>query len=775
MNVTNICPDCGAKIPSDAPQRQCPQCLLKAGLESQGAVPATRSSPSQARFVPPTIAELQPSFPQFELLELLGHGGMGAVYKARQLGLQRLVAVKILPPEVGQSPAFAERFTREARALAKLNHSNIIGVHDFGQADGLYYIAMEFVDGVNLRQAIQSASMDPKQALTIIPQICDALQFAHDEGIVHRDIKPENILIDRRGRVKIADFGLAKLFGLDNAEQALTGTQQVMGTWRYMAPEQMDAAKQVDHRADIFSLGVVFYEMLTGDLPIGRFAPPSQRVEVDVRLDEVVLRSLEQEPGRRYQQASAIKTDVESIVSSPANAASNLSATSAHSHGTLRRAWRDWWAERDRRFTWAVQNLLLIVHVIGLFVFLSFRSSSTAVNERFRSTSVAIGNPDPWFTWDCYPEPNIPFRGGFHFLSWSMFIALMAQLAYYIYWQIEKTKGKPLSKWSSPNTVANVWIGLAMTAAIVGLGTTEFFSRVFTLTPSQRANQSQNSSAEPSSKSAIPTDKGAELFEAAAEGRATRVKELIDAGAEPNEKNTEGQTPLMLAAANGNASLAALLIKLGAKLNEQDKQGRTPLMYAAQAGHVSVLQAFSELDRKLRVEGRTDMQDLNGETALIKAVVAGHAGCVQLLLGPGLSADIRIQDKAGQTALIRLVQTNQVQLLRDLIEHPTTGLGTSIENFQYNELLAPEIVATTKLGDTSVMALAAELGHDEIEKLLRQEMQRAVDHFTAALEIGTRHFTSLKYRGFALMALGETEKAEADLAESDKLRPSQVN
>ena len=172
---------------------------------------------------------------------------------------------------------------------------------------------MEYVDGVNLRQALQAGSIHPQEALAIVPQICEALQFAHDEGVVHRDIKPENILIDKRGRVKIADFGLAKLLGQETAGHGLTATQQVMGTLQYMAPEQMEGAKEVDHRADIFSLGVVFYELLTGELPVGRFAPPSQKVQVDVRLDEVVLRALENEPARRYQHASEVKTAIEQV------------------------------------------------------------------------------------------------------------------------------------------------------------------------------------------------------------------------------------------------------------------------------------------------------------------------------------------------------------------------------------------------------------------------------------------------------------------------------
>jgi hypothetical protein len=138
------------------------------------------------------------------------------------------------------------------------------------------------------------------------------LQYAHDAGVVHRDIKPENILLDRRGQVKIADFGLAKLLGTD-ADVSLTHTHQVMGTLRYMAPEQMEGTHHVDHRADIYSLGVLFYELLTGELPIGRFAPPSKKVHIDVRLDEVVLRALEKEPELRYQQVSEVKTGMEAI------------------------------------------------------------------------------------------------------------------------------------------------------------------------------------------------------------------------------------------------------------------------------------------------------------------------------------------------------------------------------------------------------------------------------------------------------------------------------
>ncbi|HET6883957.1 MAG TPA: protein kinase, partial [Pirellulales bacterium] len=309
------CAQCGTKLTADGPNGLCPACGSKLHPENPAAPNLAVTSPWGSRFSAPKTEELACYFPQLEITELLGQGGMGAVYKARQLTLDRLVAVKILPAEVAGDPAFAERFTREARALARLNHPNIVGIHDFGQAGGLYYFVMEYVDGDSLRQLVAKKESSVRQTLALVPQMCDALQFAHDEGIVHRDIKPENILIDKRGRVKVADFGLAKLLGRSADEATLTRVEQVMGTPLYMAPEQMQGSHAVDHRADIYSLGVVFYEMLTGELPLGRFAPPSQKVEVDMRLDEVVLRALEREPDRRYQHASDLKTDVEAIAS----------------------------------------------------------------------------------------------------------------------------------------------------------------------------------------------------------------------------------------------------------------------------------------------------------------------------------------------------------------------------------------------------------------------------------------------------------------------------
>ncbi|MGO8764013.1 MAG: protein kinase domain-containing protein [Limisphaerales bacterium] len=309
------CPQCGTILPADAPEGLCPNCLLAVNLKTETVF--SGDPPAAQPPLPPE--EIAPHFPQLEILECLGRGGMGVVYKARQKTLNRFVALKLLAPERVSDAKFAERFAREAQALAALNHPNIVTVYDFGQAGGCYYLLMEFVDGVNLRHLLRARKFTPEEALAIVPPLCDALQFAHERGIVHRDIKPENILLDTSGRVKVADFGIAKMLGPGNGESGgETGlssnvTQSAIGTPAYSAPEQKTDPRRVDSRADIYSLGVVFYEMLTGQLPDKNLEPPSHKVQIDVRLDEVVLRALEKKPELRYQQANEVKTQVETI------------------------------------------------------------------------------------------------------------------------------------------------------------------------------------------------------------------------------------------------------------------------------------------------------------------------------------------------------------------------------------------------------------------------------------------------------------------------------
>ena len=275
--------------------------------QARQQIAATEARPSHTEA--PPIEELTPHFPDFELLELLGVGGMGAVYRARDGRHARDVAIKVLSKELASDPAFAERFDREGRALGQLDHPNIVRVFGSGHCGPWLYIVMEYVDGVDLRRWMDLGGFSPDAALELLKPLCSALRHAHERGIVHRDIKPQNILIDQDGSVKLADFGLAKV--ADESDWGLTRTNQGLGTLHYMAPEQLEGANAVDHRADIFSLGVVVYEMLTGELPHGRFERPSVKAPNLRGVDRVVLRSMDRNPDRRYQSVEVFELELQ--------------------------------------------------------------------------------------------------------------------------------------------------------------------------------------------------------------------------------------------------------------------------------------------------------------------------------------------------------------------------------------------------------------------------------------------------------------------------------
>ena len=254
-----------------------------------------------ASFSLPTSQELEGMFPDLQIREMVGSGGMGCVFRATQTRLERDVALKLLPRELGTDDMFAERFAREARAMARLNHPNIVSIHDFGKKQDLHYLMMEYMDGMSLRELLDAGPVPLSDVLRIFEQVCQALAYAHAEGVVHRDIKPENILFNRMGHVALADFGLARLATDSQAAVSLTQTRQAMGTLNYMAPEQWENPKAVDFRADIYSLGILLYEMLTGRIPRGSFPPASSLSDATPEIDEAIHRALKIDASDRHQ------------------------------------------------------------------------------------------------------------------------------------------------------------------------------------------------------------------------------------------------------------------------------------------------------------------------------------------------------------------------------------------------------------------------------------------------------------------------------------------
>ncbi len=264
--------------------------------------------------------------PQFDVVDILGRGAMGAVFKGRQAGLGRDVAIKVLCKSAIQSNKGVnpiERFKQEARVMARFDHPAIISVYDFGEtADGQFYLVMEFVNGMDIHNYLQhhGGHLSQEYALSITAHVLDGLAYAHGFGIIHRDIKPANILLNQEGRVKIADFGLMKKIGVseDESNPGISATGFALGTPFYLAPEAMESGSILDHRVDLYAVGVMLYQMLTGKLPQGNFKLPSElRPELDVRLDGLVQHAMEPDPEQRYPSASAIRADIDQIVSQP--------------------------------------------------------------------------------------------------------------------------------------------------------------------------------------------------------------------------------------------------------------------------------------------------------------------------------------------------------------------------------------------------------------------------------------------------------------------------
>jgi eukaryotic-like serine/threonine-protein kinase len=258
---------------------------------------------SSQSFEAPTLEALSELLPAYDFTAFIAQGGMGAVYKARQRALDRDVAVKVLPRELGDDPEFRQSFETEAKAMGRLNHPNLIGVYDFGSIDGMLYIVMEYVNGKSLYHSAYNMAVDPEQAAAIVKGICDGLAHAHENGVIHRDIKPANILLNEKIIPKIGDFGLARPHWAE-------GPGLIMGTPGYTAPEIYDNPEHSDRRTDIFAVGVILYELMTGQRPEETSDLPSAIVNCDKRLDAIFQKATDPNPDRRYATAEEMSQDL---------------------------------------------------------------------------------------------------------------------------------------------------------------------------------------------------------------------------------------------------------------------------------------------------------------------------------------------------------------------------------------------------------------------------------------------------------------------------------
>ncbi len=326
-----VCPRCHHHLTShDAKLARCPACGIVLDIandeteDGRPALPVDRDLSGQV-------------LGGFAIGKWIGAGGMGIVYEAEDVETGDAVALKVLAPYLGAQPDFVERFRREAQALKQLRHPNIVAFREDGQADGRYYIAMELLRGRSLEDALAEGRLEPDDSFRVATAVAQALQAAHSRGITHLDLKPANIILgDSDNIVKVVDFGIAQ-FGLP--DMTLTRSDAILGTVNYMAPEQRSGARTVGHRADIFSLGVILYRCLTGELPVGSFEPPSHFVDSwssrqGARVDATLLRMLQREAGKRQPNMDQVLAELEALRTplrsrAPAYAAAAVAALGA--------------------------------------------------------------------------------------------------------------------------------------------------------------------------------------------------------------------------------------------------------------------------------------------------------------------------------------------------------------------------------------------------------------------------------------------------------------
>lgn len=326
---TKHCTQCAGPLPTDHHTDICGKCrtalfALAADDSFDSEIVSTPPAPQTAEEI---WRILQPVLPARDYLRELGRGGMGTVSLLENRKLDRFEALKVLLPELADDPRFVERFLRESKTLAKLRHPNIVAIYDCSERDDVLYLLMEYVDGSTLRHAANSDSLTIPQRVEVVTQLSKGLAHAHSEGVIHRDINPANVLLTRNGQVKIADFGLSKHDDPDIDQHLVTRPQEIFGTFGYLAPEQLNGQSSGDMRSDVYSLGVVCYELFTKHLPHGVFSPPSEDSDLPPAFDPVVLKALEQDSRKRFANAREFADAWQAAIDSTSNPRKPLSKT----------------------------------------------------------------------------------------------------------------------------------------------------------------------------------------------------------------------------------------------------------------------------------------------------------------------------------------------------------------------------------------------------------------------------------------------------------------
>lgn len=447
------------------------------------AVPLDFLSPCNS---PDALGKLGP----YIVEDVIGRGGMGIVLRASDPKLNRVVAIKVLAPEIAKSPMAGKRFLREAQAAAAVSHDHIVRIYAVEDAAAVPYLVMECIVGQSLQQKIERKGiLEIREILRIGNQIASGLAAAHKQGLVHRDIKPANILLENGiERVKITDFGLAR--AVDDV--GITQSGQVTGTPQYMSPEQA-MGEQVDHRSDLFSLGSVLYTMCTGrpafratstvavlrrvvddtPRPIRELNP-----ETPDWLIAIVDRLMAKKPEDRFQSAAEVAAVLEQwlahyqrpqTVPSPMMvlASDKTAISAARPRGTLRRAWDEWWSERDRWFAISVQSVLVILHLVCMVAFLNFYTAR-GVQGNKPQFQFHMGSPSPWYRFDINQGDQLGFNSGFYPFTWSVLLGLIGWALYYIVWRIEKARDPKTSWWNRHEVVMSLWGIMAVTGVIIG-------------------------------------------------------------------------------------------------------------------------------------------------------------------------------------------------------------------------------------------------------------------------------------------------------------------